>query len=433
MVQGARRRPRGPVRLARRFAALPRSRLHRPPRPGAVLASVRYRWVVLGIATFAQAASSFFVQGIGAMGITLQRDLDLSTAQLGLLLSAAQFAPLIGLVVAGELLDRYNERWVVGAGACVVAAGLGAGSLAPGYAALLGVLLVVGAGYSTAQPGGSKAVASWFDASQRGLAMGLRQAGLPLGGALAAAVLPLVADVQGWRTALVVGGCVALAGAAVFMGFYRAPPLPEAPRGEKVTLATRVRMLREPSMVKIMLSGTSLISVQSGILVLTVLYLHDVTELGAGAAALVLVVAQGAGVAGRICMAAWSDRVGSGRYASVMICMVAVVAGMAALATPLGRAAPTACLLFVWLGFFGYGWYGPWVAYVAESAPPGKTGFALGLAMSVNQIAIILAPPLLGLLRDATGGFTPVWGVLAAMTGVALAVTARAQRRPCAV
>lgn len=67
---------------------------------------------------------------------------------------------------------------------------LGVGSAAPGYVSLLLVLLIVDAGYRTVRPGGSKSVASWFDASQRRLAMGIRQAGLPLGGMLAAAVLP---------------------------------------------------------------------------------------------------------------------------------------------------------------------------------------------------------------------------------------------------
>ncbi|MBB4701529.1 MFS transporter [Sphaerisporangium siamense] len=421
-----------------------------------------YRWIVLGIATFAQAASGFFVQGIGAIGIFLQRDLGLSTAQLGLLLSAAQFVPLVGLLVAGVLLDRYNERWVVGVGACVVAAGLTLGSTAPGYASLLVVLLVVGAGYSSAQPGGSKSVASWFDASRRGFAMGIRQAGLPLGGALAAAVLPLLAQTYGWRATLLAGGLVALLGAVVFMTFYRTPPAnapgpaseptrtsptPAADHGAargassrrarrdagvadsvRSQVGGRLRMLREPAMRKIMLSGTSLISVQSGVLVLTVLHLHDATKLSAGSAALVLLAAQGAGVAGRICLAAWSDRGRSGRYAIVMTCMVAVIAGMAALMTPAGQTPAAAIPLFIWLGFFGYGWYGPWVAYVAESAPPDKTGFALGLAMAVNQIAVILAPPALGLLKDLTHSFTPAWGLLSVMTAMALTVTARGRR-----
>jgi predicted MFS family arabinose efflux permease len=345
--------------------------------------------------------------------------------------------------VAGELLDRYNERWVVGTGAFVVAVSLGVGSVAPGYVSLLLVLLMVGAGYSTVQPGGSKSVASWFDASQRGLAMGIRQAGVPLGGVLAAAVLPFLAAALGWRMTLTAGGLVALSGAVVFMCFYRRPPAQNPPRDGaphdtephaslKSRLGARLRMLREPSMVKIIVSGTSLVSVHSGIGVLTVLYLHETTSIGAGPAALILVAAQGAGVTGRICLAAWSDRGKAGRYTWVLACMVAVTVGMTALMTPVGHSPAAACLLFIWLGFFGIGWYGPWVAYVAESAPPGKTGFALGLAMAVTQIAIILAPPALGLLKDATHSFVPAWGLLSAMTALALAVTARGGERPSA-
>ncbi|MEU7576144.1 MFS transporter [Streptomyces sp. NPDC041068] len=388
-----------------------------------------YRWVVLGIATFTQAAAAFFVQGVGALGLHLQRDLHLSTTQLGLLLSAAQLVPLIGLSAAGALLDRHSERWVVGAGACVVGAGLLVGSAAPGYASLLLVMLVVGAGYSTVQPGGSKSVAAWFAPSRRGLAMGIRQAGLPLGAALASASLPVLAEAYGLRSALVAGGLVALLGAGVFMAFHRRPPhgTTRTGGGPPIPLTTqlreRLRMLREPSMARIMLSGTSLISVQYGVGVLTVLHLHRTASVDADTAAVVLVAAQGAGVAGRICLAAWSDRATSGRYASVRACLVAVTAGTVALMTPLGHSPTAACVVFVGLGFFGLGWYGPWVAYVAESAPPGRTGFALGLAMSVNQIAIVLAPPALGLLIDLTHGFTPAWGVLSALTAAALVLT----------
>ncbi|EPH39608.1 MFS transporter [Streptomyces aurantiacus] len=397
-------------------------------------AAWRYRWVILGIATFTQAASGFFVQGIGALGLHLQRDLDLSTAQLGLLISAAQLVPLAGLLVAGELLDRHDERWVVGFGACAIAVALGLGSVVPGYVPLLCVLLVVGAGYSTVQPGGSKSVASWFDTSQRGLAMGIRQAGLPLGAALGSAVLPFLAGAYGWRSTLVAGGLAALLGAAVFMGFHRRPPSRTAPRrpAPRAPLASelraRVRMFREPSMTKIMLSGASLISVQGGVGILTVLHLHETASLGAGTAGLVLVAAQAAGAVGRVGLAAWSDRAGSGRFATVTFCMVAVIAGTAVLMTPLGRSPVVACSVLVWLGFFGIGWYGPWVTHVAEAAPPGRTGFALGLAMSVNQIAIVLVPPTLGLLKDLTGSFTPAWALLSAMTAAALAATTRGER-----
>lgn len=220
------------------------------------------------------------------------------------------------------------------------------------------------------------------------------------------------------------------------MGCYRRPPTPPAPQGKEPSdplaaqLRARLRMLREPSTVKIMLSGTSLISVQYGVGILTVLHLHRASSVGAGKAALVLVASQGAGVAGRICLAAWSDRSRSGRYAIVLVCMVAVIAGLVVLMAPAGRAPVVASGVFVWLGFFGFGWYGPWVAYVTEAAPPGRTGSALGLAMSVNQIAIVTVPPVLGLLVDRTSSFTPAWALLILLTVVALAVTAATERRP---
>ncbi|WP_372351550.1 MFS transporter [Streptomyces sp. KL116D] len=333
----------------------------------------RYRWIVLGIATFTQAASGFFVGGLGALGVHLQSALDLTTAQLGLLISAAQLVPLAGLLVAGELLDRYSERWVVGVGASIVALALGAGAWLRDTRPCWSRLLLVGAGYSTVQPGGSKSVASWFDGSQRGLAMGIRQAGLPLGAALASAVLPLVAEGFGWRATLLTGGFVALLGAALFAGLLPPPARRVRSTGQgpsdplAAQLGARLRMLREPSTVKIMLSGTSLISVQYGVAVLAVLHLHQTSSVGAGQAALVLVASQGAGVAGRICLAALSDRSGSGRYAIVLVCMVAAIAGLVVLMTPAGRAPVVASAVFVWLGFFGFGWYGPWVAYVTEA------------------------------------------------------------------
>ncbi|NUP75948.1 MAG: MFS transporter [Nonomuraea sp.] len=356
------------------------------------------------------------------MSVHLRRDLELNTAQLGLLQSAAQLLPLAGLLVAGRLLDRHDERWVVGIGALVVAVALAAGSAAPGYVSLLVVLLIVGAGYSSIQPGGSKSVSSWFDPSRRGLAMGIRQAGLPLGGVLAAFVLPLLATAFGWRSTLLAGALVALSGAVAFMTFYRRPPgrrpMPAASR-------VRLELLREPYMKKIILSGTSMVSVHSGVGVLTVLYLHEVASMDAASAALVYVAVQCAGALGRISLAAWSDRHGSGRYACVLTCLAAVIIGMAVLTTPVSRSPVAACLLFIWLGFFGIGWYGPWVAYAAESAPQDHTGFALGLAMAVNQVAVILAPPVLGLLTDLTGSFTPAWALLAALTAATMAMTAR--------
>ena len=255
--------------------------------------------------------------------------------------------------------------------------------------------------------------------------MGIRQAGLPLGAALASAALPVVADAFGWRATLAVGGSVALLGAAVFAIFYRRPSERLATPREA---GDRLALLGDPTMLRALLCGVSLISVQCGLGLLTVLHLHEVATLSPGRAAAVLVASQGAGVAGRVCLAALSDRRAQ-RRGVITASLLAVAAALGLLMTPIGRSPVAACAVFVWLGFFGIGWYGPWVALVTEAAPAGRTGFALGLAMAVNQVAIVLAPPLLGLLRDATGGFAAPWGVLIAMTCIALVGTRQRRAR----
>jgi MFS family permease len=96
--------------------------------------------------------------------------------------------------------------------------------------------------------------------------------------------------------------------------------------------------------------------------------------------------------------------------------MIAVAAGMLMLALAHSYLSLSAFVaIAAWLGFFGLGWYGPWVAFVAEVSPPESLGLALGTAMALNQIAIFAAPPLLGLLHDLTGGYVAVWGCTAVL------------------
>ena len=96
-------------------------------------------------------------------------------------------------------------------------------------------------------------------------------------------------------------------------------------------MKSRLAMITDPAMKNIVCSGVALISVQYGILVFTVLYLHETLEIGIGMAATLLFVAQGSGVAGRILLAAWSDRCRAGRYFPVMVCLGAVILGLLAL------------------------------------------------------------------------------------------------------
>ncbi len=384
---------------------------------------------MLALATFAQIGGSFLVQGLGALGPALQAAFALDAAQVGLAMSAAQAVPIAGLIVAGVLLDRFDERLIVGLGAAIVAASLFAAARAGSYGGVLFWLAVASIGYCTVQPGGGKVVSAWFSADTRGFAMGIRQAGLPLGAALGALILPVAAARHDWRAAFDLGAFAALLSGLAFAFLYRPPPepLPERRRGAGLW-RERLREIA-PRLPRIVWPGVALVSAQFAINVYLPLDLRDRFGIPVETGVKILFAAQFAGAAARILLAAWSDRSRRGRFFPLAFSMAALVLGIAAFIAAPGAPLWVVALVAIWLGFFGFGWYGPWIALVAEAAPRGAIGFMIGLAMAINQIFVVLAPPAFGALRDATGTFVWGWGLIAFAVVVVLLRQARANCR----
>jgi nitrate/nitrite transporter NarK len=384
-----------------------------------------YRWFVLALATGAQTGGCLLVQGLGALGPALQAALGLDAAQVGLAMSAAQTTPIAGLLIAGLLLDRFSERLIVGLGATMVAASLFVAARAQTYSEILSWLVVASIGYCTVQPGGGKVVAAWFSPDTRGLAMGVRQAGLPLGAALGALILPAAAARHGWRAAFDLGALAALLSGLLFALLYRPPPvaLPERTR-TKGQWRERLATIG-PRLPAISLPGAALVSVQFCLTVYLPLDLRDRFAIPVETGVTLLFAAQFAGALARILLALWSDRSARGRSFPLVVSMGALALGLAAFSAAPGAPLWAVAAIAIWLGFFGFGWYGPWIALVAEAAPRGAIGFMIGLAMAINQIFVVLIPPAFGALRDATGTFAYGWGII----GLAVLIVLLGQSR----
>jgi len=385
-----------------------------------------YRWLVLAAATLAQASASFAMLGVAALAGFVQRDFKLTAAETGLLITATYGAATISLLFVGDLLDRKSERAIIGAGGAIAFVALIAATFSGNFILLLLCLFVAGLGFSVTQPGGSKSVSAWFRGDRLGLAMGIRQAGLPFGGAIAAAILPAVAAASDWRSALTAGAVATLAGALVFALVYR-PPADNADTAATrapLTFAAVAGLLRQPWLRNATIAGLALVSAQYAILTWLMLYLRDHSHIALTRGAWFLSLAQLAGAAGRVGLAAWSDRAPEARFRLLGVCMIAVAAGFVVLMLVPPQAPELAlALLSLWLGFFGLGWYGPWVAYLADTAPADKVGLTLGAAMAVNQFGIIGAPPLLGLVHDLTGGYPALWACAIGVLAVAYVMT----------
>jgi predicted MFS family arabinose efflux permease len=322
------------------------------------------------------------------------------------------------------LLDRFSERLIVTAGALWLGAGMAIAAKASSFRILLASLFVGGAGYATSQPGGSKAVAGWFRSERRGLAMGIRQTGLPLGGALAAATLPAIAETHGWQTALTTAGGVAAIGAVLFGLVYREPARIEE-EGYAFWRTLRA-LISERFMRPILGSGLTLVSAQLCLVAYLLLYLRDVHGISLTSGAWVLSVSQVLGMAGRVALAAWSDKHFPTRRLHLVVlsllmtaCLLCVIAWL-----PQGVSMAVIGLLAAALGFFAFGWYGPWVVHISEVASRDSVGLTLGLSMSATQLGIVAAPPLFGLLLDLSGSYRVAWLVLASGQVIAALGTA---------
>ena len=235
--------------------------------------------------------------------------------------------------------------------------------------------------------------------------MGIRQTGLPLGGALAAAALPAIATGSGWESALLVGAAIAGVSGLVFGAVYRPMPFsaPIAPIG----LAAELRGLLGARPVRLaMLAGLGMVSIQFVLISYLMLYLRDVHGIPLARGAWMLFATQAAGVVGRVALAAWSDRQAS-RLTPVAIS--AAMASLGAVLLAIMGIGPSYSLLLALsaiIGFFAFGWYGPWVVFVAEAAPGRAVGTTLALAMTANQLAIVVAPPIFGLIYDLTDSYS---------------------------
>ena len=145
---------------------------------------------MLAAGTAAQTSFSAVLIGLPVLAPALRDEFDLSLFRVGVVLDALWVGALLTLLPWGLLADRVGERIVLGMGL----AGCGAALIAAGYAGAFEGLVILlglaGAAGASVNSASGRAVMQWFPAAERGLALGVRQTAIPLGGLIAAVVLP---------------------------------------------------------------------------------------------------------------------------------------------------------------------------------------------------------------------------------------------------
>lgn len=129
----------------------------------------------------------------------LQDDLRLQPAQLGLLLSSFFWTYASFQILSGWLVDRYNVNWVLAAGFFVWSAATATTGMVHGFAVLLLLRLILGAGESVAFPSYCKILAKHCPECVRGRANAFISSGIAAGPAFGIFFGARLVARFGWR------------------------------------------------------------------------------------------------------------------------------------------------------------------------------------------------------------------------------------------
>jgi MFS family permease len=353
---------------------------------------------MLGLGVAAQAAGTFLVSTpVYLIPLLHVRD-GLSLTRAGTLAAAPTLGMVLTLVLWGALADRFGERWVISGGLALTAVCAVAASGADGLV-LLGVLLGLGGAASASTNAASgRVVVGWFPRERRGLAMGLRQMSQPLGVAVAALVVPPLAERGGpGAPLLVVAVALAVLAVACAVGI-RNPPRPPA---HTVTTSNPYR--RNAFLHRIHVVSVLLVLPQFTLSTFGLVWLTVGLDWNATAAGILIGVSQFVGALGRIAVGVLSDRVGSRvrvlRWVAVSGVVALVVLAAAGLA---GWGALTGIVLVV-ATTISVADNGLAFTSVAEAAGPFWSGRALGIQNTGQFVAASAVGPGVGALVTAVG------------------------------
>jgi sugar phosphate permease len=341
---------------------------------------------VLAAGTAAQASFAAFGIGLPVLAPTLRDEYGLSLTQIGIVLSAEWVGALLTLLAWGLAADRAGERPVLAFGLVGCAAALAGAAFAPDFTVLVLLLGAAGGSGAGVIAASGRAVVHWFAPEERGLALGVRQTAIPIGGLVSALTVPALAAAGGSRAALLFIAALCLAGAVVGAAVIRGREGGEPPEPAPLT-----RTLRDARLWRLCAASGLYLYAQVAVIGFGVLFLHDERGFSDGSAALVIGGAQVLAGALRIGVGRWSDVVGS-RVLPLRRVGAATCAMLAMAAAAADASGWLLVPLLVVVGGLSMAWNGLSFAAAAELAGPARSGAAIGLQQSALSAAGIVAP-----------------------------------------
>ena len=358
------------------------------------------------------AASTVLQFLFGVLAPFLIDEFGISRSQLGLLTTAAFVVGGIISPSAGGLVDRIGGRRVFVASMILMAAALAGMAAAPSYWWMLGAAALTGGTLSSSNPTTNKLIAGHTVPGERGVIMGVKQAGVQFGAFAVGFSIPAAAGWWGWRIAMGLTIVLPLVSAATILVLVPRERREHFDRRPEAGIGDLMPLVGWLSLYAFLMGG--------GVAIVgTYLPLFAREEVGfsVGRAGMLAGVIGLIGIASRIVWGWGTERLGDYPLALGILGGGAVVAAVATLLSP--GAGPwliwVAAILF---GLTAVTWNAIGMLAIVAEVGTHSAGRASGLVQAGFYAGFVATPALFGYSVDRTKEWSwGWWGVVALFAG----------------
>lgn len=345
----------------------------------------------------------------------LKNTFVLTSAEVGLITSSIFIGAITVSFFAGFFVDRMGPYSALKVAFSIMALGSGIITFSNSYLTLLLGYYAIGFGYGIVTPSTNSATISVYYPNHASR-MGIKQSGVPMGAALAAIILPLVAIHYSLRYSFVIILAITI---VIFFLLKREQRERSAGHIDRRYFFEFLGVLRNKAVIAIGIAVVFFSWGQQSLLTYFVLY-EESLGTPIGVAEVLLIILLIGAIFGRLLWTSASERIRKRGRAKMLTFVLALTGVMFLVLSTRVTVVPAEGALAFILGMSAVGWNSLYVTLISEVAPSNKVGIFSGASMMVMTLGTIVGTPISGMIADVAS-YSLMWEVMG-FTILAIAV-----------
>jgi len=385
------------------------------------------QWQLLFLLSTGYMASFLNIQGIQSLMPFIREDFGISRTQAGLYSTFLFISATAIAIFSGSIVDKIGSKIGLLFGTISIGIFMVLHGVVPLYGIILILAFITGIGFSIITPSVNKAIMLEVPPKNRAVSMGIMHSGSGVGGFAGATLLPLLAQIIGWRFSLIVSGSI-----AILLGLYVAKkyqPQTEYAGGGTVESSgfknELIDLLKNKQLMLACMLGLVFGLSVGAIPAHYTLFLTMDLFYSSAFAGFALGIVQIGGIFGRTFWGWLSDKLLQGNRKNTFVLIMVAIVLLKLIYGLLGNLLASSTIFMIiisfLLGLTALGWSGLFFTVISERARPDQTGIASGMSLIFLRSGVVIGPPIFGALADFVDHYFYSWlmlGFLVLLSGL---------------